>query len=66
MKALYTIIVYLINATTGDLEHEYASSQPMTLEACDLALIERGPVPVKDNQATVMVCRKVGVKEVSI
>jgi hypothetical protein len=63
---LYTIVIFLISATTGDLEREYVSSQPMPLEKCAQALIERGPVPVKDGQATVMVCRKLGVKDVSI
>lgn len=66
MKAIYQIIVFLLNATTGELEQEYASSQPMTLEACDRALIERGPVPVKDNQAQFAVCRKVETKKVAL
>jgi hypothetical protein len=63
---LYTIIVYLISATTGDLEREYVSSKPMPLEQCAQALIERGPVPVKDGQATFMVCRKDESVKVSI
>jgi hypothetical protein len=66
VKALYTIVVYLINATTGDLEREIVSSKPLTLEQCNLALIERGPVPVKDGQATFMVCRKDETVKVSI
>lgn len=62
MKALYTIIVYLINATTGDLEQEYASSQPMTLEQCSQTLINRGPVLAKDGLAQFAVCRKIEAK----
>ena len=63
---LYTIIVYLISATTGDLEQEYASSQPMTLEQCSQTLILRGPVLVKDGHAQVSVCRKVETKKVRL
>lgn len=66
MSKLFVIIVYLLNAKTGDPEQQYVSSQPMQLEQCEQALIERGPVPVKDGQATFMVCHKVGVEDVSI
>jgi hypothetical protein len=62
LKTLYTIIVYLINASTGDLEREYASSVPMTLEQCSQTLINRGPVLAKDGQAQFAVCRKVEAK----
>lgn len=66
MKALYSIIVFMLNATTGEPEQEYASSQLLTIEECNQALIERGPVPVKDNQAQYAVCRKVETKKVSL
>jgi hypothetical protein len=55
---LYVIVVLLINATTGEPEGEYSASKPMLLEDCAKALIDRGPVPVKDNTAQVTVCRK--------
>lgn len=54
----YVIVVLLINATTGEPQGEYVSGKPMRLEACAQALIERGPVPVKDGTAQMMVCRK--------
>lgn len=60
--SLYVIIVFLINATTGEVESEYASATPLTLKQCNQVLIERGPVPVRDNQAQVAVCRKIEAK----
>ena len=62
MKALYVIVVYLLNATTGEPEQEYRSATPMTLEDCSRALMERGPVPVKDGLATYAVCSKLEAK----
>jgi len=56
---LYVIVIYLLNATTGDVERTYVSSKPMTVEVCLAALSERGPVPVKDEQAQFAVCKKV-------
>lgn len=61
----WLIVVWLINAATGEPEREYVSSKPLTLEECNRALIERGPVPVKDNQAQYAFCQKVG-KTVSL
>jgi hypothetical protein len=58
MKTLYVIVVYLLNSTTGDLEHELRSSTPLTLEQCNQALIDRGPVPAKDGLAQMAVCQK--------
>jgi hypothetical protein len=55
---VYVIIVYLLNANTGDVEQTYVSSKPMTAEACLTALSERGPVPVKDGLAQFAVCQK--------
>ena len=58
MKAFYVIVIYLLNSTTGDLEQELRSSTPLTLEQCNQALIDRGPVPAKDGLAQVAVCQK--------
>jgi hypothetical protein len=63
MKALYVIVVYLLNATTGEPEQEYRSAMPMTLEECSRTLTDRGPVPVKDGLATFAVCSKLEAKE---
>jgi hypothetical protein len=62
MNSLYVIVVYLLNASNGELESEYVSSKPLTLEVCARSLIERGPVPVKDGQAQFAVCRKLEAK----
>lgn len=55
---LYAIVIYLISATTGDLQQEYQSSKPMLLADCHAALIARGPVPVKDGMAQFAVCKR--------
>jgi hypothetical protein len=62
MNSLYVIVVYLLNASNGELESEYVSSEPVTLEVCAQSLIDRGPVPVKDGQAQFAFCRKLDVK----
>ena len=56
---IWFIVVYLLNATTGEPEQEYRSQVPLTIEQCAQSLIDRGPVPVKDGQATVTVCKKI-------
>jgi hypothetical protein len=56
---LYVIVIYLLNATTGDVEQTYVSSKPMTAQVCMEALSDRGPVPVKDGLAQFAVCKKV-------
>lgn len=62
---IYVIIVYLLNATTGDVEQTYVSSKPMTAEACLAALSERGPTSVKDGLAQFAICKKVEDKKTS-
>ena len=57
--SLYVIVIYLLNATTGEPQEQYVSRTPMTLEACSKALMDRGPVPVKDGLATYSVCQKI-------
>ena len=54
----YVIVVLMLNATTGEPEGEIVADKPMLLEDCAKALVERGPVLVKDNTAQVAVCRK--------
>lgn len=61
---LYVIVLYLINATTGELEHTLVSDEPLTLEQCNKVLIERGPVPVVDGLAQFAVCQKQNVEPV--
>lgn len=62
MKALYVIVVLLLNATTGEVEDEQVSNVPMSLEDCTKTLVERGPVPVTDGVAIVAGCRKLEAK----
>lgn len=59
MSPLYTVVVYLLNAVTGDVEQELISPEPMTLESCLEALTDRGPVPVQDGLAQFVVCKQV-------
>lgn len=56
--SLYVIVIYLLNATTGEPEQQFVSRKPLTLEQCSQALMDRGPVPVKDGLATYTVCQK--------
>jgi hypothetical protein len=59
VKLLYTIWVLVISSTDGHVIEEYVGSQPMTLERCNISLIEKGPIPVHDGKAVVAMCRKV-------
>jgi hypothetical protein len=61
----WVIVIWFLNATTGEPESQYVASKPMSIEECNLALIERGPVPVRDNKAQFAYCQKVG-KTVSL
>jgi hypothetical protein len=65
VNQLYVIVIWILNATTGEPERQYVSSKPLSIQECAQTLIDRGPVPVKDNQATFMFCQKVG-KTVSL
>lgn len=59
MKALFIIVVYLLNAKTGEVEQQLVSQTPMTLEQCSQTLVERGPVAVREGLAVFAVCEKV-------
>lgn len=57
MKSLFVVVLWLINATTGEVEQEQVASQPMTLEKCN-ETIEGKIVKAEDNQAVFLFCRK--------
>lgn len=59
MNALYFIVIFFINANTGEFDHREVSKEPMTLELCTKALIERGPVKTNSfGLAQVGVCMR--------
>ena len=58
VKVLYTIWIYIISATNGDLIDEYGGGKAMTLEQCSQALIDKGPIPAQDGKAVFAVCKK--------
>lgn len=58
MNALYVIVIFFINATSGEYLFEIKGNKPMTLEECTKTLMERGPQAAVDNVAQVGVCMK--------
>lgn len=61
-KVLYTIWVFVISSSNGELVDQYVGTTPYTLEQCNRTLIEKGPIPAHDGKAVFAVCKKLDAK----
>lgn len=65
----YILWILFLSPINGDLLESRPDSEPMSLQACIEASVERGPQVVKDGKAPVFVCNRPdaeAVTEVSI
>jgi hypothetical protein len=59
MNALYFIVVFFINAQTGEIVDRKVEEKPMPIMECVQKLTDRGPVKVVDGLAQASVCMRV-------
>lgn len=56
--AVYVLWAIVMSATTGEVLEGQPLSDPLTLDECLKAQVERGPVPVMDGKAAIFVCTR--------